>query len=110
MYYKAIGGLKMTCWILSWCDGGLESVVNLTEINEQFVFDNLAEKTKINPIPRLIDKFELRARFNQHRNYEVYTIHIADDMNEEDIRFYFEENSTEFKNLIRQKAFKTIFA
>lgn len=98
----------MTCWILCWCDDGLESVINLTKMNEQFVFDNLADKTKINPIPSLLDVLELRARYNQHRNYEIHSIHIEDEMTEDDIRYYFEIDTTEFKKLIRQRASKTL--
>ena len=94
----------MTCWLLSWCDDGLEAVVNLTQRKEQYVFDNLSEEKFINPIPSIIDAVQLRARFNPQRNYESYTIHIEDEMSEDDIRYYFQTEPLEFKKLIRQRA------
>ena len=98
----------MTLWIMSWDDNGLEAVVNLTAMQEQYVFDTLARGNVPNPIPSVIDRLSLRARFNSHRNYEIYTLKTEDEMNEDQIRDYFDANPLAFKDLVRTKATRKI--
>lgn len=98
----------MTLWIMSWDDNGLEAVINLTTMQEKYVFDTLAQGNVPNPIPSIIDRLELRARYNQHRNYEIYTLKTEDDMDADRIRDYFDANPPAFKDLVRKSATRKI--
>ena len=57
----------------------------------------------------MIDRLELRARYNPSRAYEIYSIHIEEEMDKDQIIEYFDTNPLEFKKLIRNRAIKRLF-
>lgn len=94
----------MTCWILSWDDNGLETILNWTEEQNKYVEASLKEEHIANPCYYQVDRLAMRARFNNHRNPEIYAINIADEIDAEQIIQYFEDNASAFKDLIRRKS------
>ena len=54
------------------------------------------------PRPPNINMWELRARYNPQRHYEIYLISAVDGINEDDIREMFEASPQEAADTIRR--------
>ena len=94
----------MTTWILSWDDSGIEAAINWTEEQNKYVEETLRNgQAKKDPV-QLINYLEIRARFNNHRNPEIYAINLEDSMDYEVICTYFDEHPDAIKELVRKKA------
>lgn len=94
-----------TLFVLSWDMHGLESCINLSELDQERTFNTLANKPSQsinNLLPLLIN----RARFNQQRHYEIYTVHVDPSYTKEDLVEQFKEMPQEMANLIRDRGNK----
>ena len=89
-------------YIAMWDRYGLESIVDATEINRQDVFDRLAGREG-NGLGRLVLSMTLRAKFNTHRSYEIYSIKTSTSITEDDLRRMFEENPKAAADLMRTR-------
>lgn len=98
-----------TKFLIVWNMLGVEAVLNLNDIAEKRVEAVLKEEftnqIDINP-DHALDYFLLRARFNQHRNYEIYGINISDSITAKDIIEMFDNDPQHTAELIREKGVK----
>jgi len=98
---------KKTRYLAMWDMTGLECLINVSTVqdeHEQWEKENifrilqekeLATAPKIVPLNQLI----LRARFNSHRHYEIYTFDSA--LTEEDIKETFADDQQVIVDAIR---------
>lgn len=103
-----MGSRKNINWLVVWDIYGLESLFNVTTLLEQMeqneksqMWNTLGgniELTKLNIIP--LKQLILRASFNTHRHYEIYTFNSS-SLNESDIRYWFENTPQQAADWIR---------
>lgn len=85
-----------------WDCNGLEAVANVSEAQKKRMLAVLkGEDTKHYHVPNLFH-WELRARANPQRNYEIYLIDIADDLTEDDVRQAFDVNPQAMADTVRR--------
>lgn len=114
---------KHSTWLLSWCSEGLEAVINVDEYQarhldqeKQLVWNTLTAEdpedvkktvTAGDELNSIMQRILLRARVNNHRHYEVYTIGMPGGTTEQDIRDMFEGSGAQYiVDLIREKGTK----
>lgn len=97
---------KSTLFLLSWDQLGLESIVNITDLEKEITWNTLQDKTGPNKLGSIVNHMMLRARYNPQRHYEIYTVNVAEGITEEDIRDMFEETPQEAANMIRERGCK----
>ena len=93
---------KPNTFIVMWDINGLESIVNVSEGEQQAIMDTLADR----PIQwrNPIQTWLLRARYNSQRHYEIYVIDAAADT--EDMIKAFESDPQYMVDLIRKRGRK----
>lgn len=92
-------------FLLSWDMQGLESCINITEIEKEATWNALQDQ----PTPKLshiVNSVMLRARYNSQRHYEIYTVTVADGISDEDIREMFDRDPRGSAELIRVRGHK----
>ena len=89
-------------FVLMWDMYGLEYCEDLTAANQQVVWDKLRdpESQSRARIPNLLH-LELRARYNSHRHYEIWTVFADPGITKTDIVRMFEENPQGAAELVR---------
>ena len=90
-------------FLLSWDMLGLETCVNLSELEGNQVFDILKGHKASNSINVMINAIVWRARYNPQRHYEVYSISMDKDITKQDIMDMFESNPQAMAELIRKR-------
>lgn len=85
-------------FLVMWCTDGLETLINVTEAEQENIVAALKGESipRRNPIQHMI----LRARFNQQRHYEIYQ--FASEIDEVSIRDMFEHNPQVIVDAIRR--------
>lgn len=91
-------------YLLSWDRDGLDSVVDLTELEQQQVWQILSSPTAD---PHSHHEYHLqhmllRAKCNPQRLYEIYTVHMEPHITEQDVRDLFHNDATDMIALIRE--------
>ena len=92
-------------FLLSWDMLGIDSVVNISTIEKAVTWATLQDKEG----PRLgsvVNAVLMRARMNSQRHYEVYTVWMDENVDEEDVRAMFEANPQGMADLIRERGNK----
>jgi hypothetical protein len=84
---------------IMWDCNGLESVVRLPNPEDRTFA--LLKGVKPPEMPN-INHWRLRARFNTHRNYEIYVITAQPGITEDDIQRMFESNPQVAADTIRR--------
>jgi hypothetical protein len=97
---------EVITWVIVWDDLGLESLVNLTELECETVMKRLQDGFAPDGIARIMRMTQLRSRLNSHRNPEIWVFEVADDVSETQIRHAFDLNTDGFKQIIRDKGIK----
>ena len=79
-------------FVVSWDQTGLECILPVTEITQNGVFEALkiGKSTAIETINKTVGMMVMRARYNTHRHYEIYSFTASEGISESDIRDYFE--------------------
>lgn len=93
-------------FILSWDMLGLDSVVNVTNLEKEITWSVLQDQK---PSPRLgsiVNGIIMRARANSQRHYEVYTVTMDETVTDEDVRAMFDANPQGMADLIRDRGNK----
>lgn len=90
---------KRTKWLAVWDCYGLESLWNITEIEEKRTFAILKEESSIPSYPP-IHSLTLRASLNIQRNYEIY-LFTSVGLTEEDIKSTFLHAPQQMADFIR---------
>lgn len=90
---------KTRKFLVSWCNQGLETLYDLTEWERHHLWDILTETKNSVEAPRL-NMLILRARMNQHRQYEIYLFE-ATDLDRDQINEAFETTPQFMADFIR---------
>lgn len=90
-------------FLLSWDMLGLETCVNVSEMERQRTFDTLKGHKPTNSINVMINAIILRARYNAQRHYEVYTVAMDREFSKHDVETAFNANPQAFAELIRKR-------
>ena len=91
-------------FLLVWDMYGLETAVNLDGcMSKRVQAALLEEKHDLVHPGQLIEKSLLRARFNTHRNYEVYAIMLPRGTTEEEVVGWFDKNPQGLADIVRKK-------
>lgn len=98
--------MTTNAFIFMWCDLGIESIIPITQY-EGFDGDDmwniLADNPRVrNPLTRILQSLMLRARVNGQRNYHIYAIDCASELDEKFWEVQWEENPLECAKLIRE--------
>lgn len=92
-------GGRNGCFAVMWDCHGLEAVAKVPDPADH-TFAVLANKPK--PAMPNINMWELRARYNPQRNYEIYIITATPGIGENDIRNMFEADPQGAADTIRK--------
>lgn len=86
-------------FILMWDIYGLESIINVSELEREEIMAVLADK----PVKHtnLLQVMLLRARFNSQRCYEIYA--IESELTKDEIQKSFTENPQVMADTIRER-------
>lgn len=88
-------------FLVMWCNEGLEYIADLTE-HERRVIWNTLKGQEDNSLPNL-NALVLRAMYNTHRHYEIYTVSAAEGITEADLKELFEADPQYAADLIRER-------
>lgn len=91
---------KTRTYICSWDCNGFESITDCTGWNNQCLLDMIAGKPLRDP-PVSLHALMMRARFNPHRNPEVWSFNTTEELDEESLWGYAEHNPQGLVDLIR---------
>lgn len=95
--------MKTNNFLFVWDCMGLETCINLTEIEQNQILDILKDNAvKRIPINSTLNNILLRARFNSQRYYEIYTCNVEENITREDLLKMFNDNPQNAADLIRQ--------
>lgn len=86
-----------------WDNQGLEAVAHIPDL-KMSTFALL--KNQKPPVPPNLLAWELRARYNSQRHYEIYLISVEPGIDETDIRTMFEGDPQYAADLIRSRGQK----
>lgn len=102
--------MTSNAYIFAWDQTGIESIIPISKYEDidrdntmRILADQPVEK---NNLGQILSTLTLRARFNQHRHYEIYAIDCGFDIDEEEWRKIWEENPQETADLIRKRGVK----
>lgn len=88
--------------LVVWDDIGVETVQDLTEFyDSNNLLTVIANPKSGHRNPYF--NWQLRARFNTHRNYEIYMIAVDSEITTEDFIKYFDEDPAMMKDLVKSK-------
>ena len=89
-------------FLVMWCNEGLESVVDLTQDEQQRAWSALKGKTPVSQLPN-VNHMILRARYNTQRHYEIYVVEATEGITADDIRDMFENSPQTAADTIRER-------
>jgi hypothetical protein len=97
-------------FLFSWDMNGIERIICLNEYrdwDESNTFKILkGEPTAENPINWILNTVLLRAKFNSHRHYEIYTITADLELDTDFWKNQWEKYPQETANIVREKGNK----
>ena len=93
-------------FVLSWDCSGIETVLNVTDYEKAVVWARLGDLDPPVNLNSMLNHLFLRARANPQRNYEIYTVHVAEGVSEEDVREMFHNDPQGSADLIRESGNK----
>ena len=99
--------MTINAYIFSWNMYGIEAIVPITQYEE---YDHLKTIAKLkgedigdNPLKQILFGLKIRARYNTHRNYEIYAIECEPNITEESLWEMWDKNPQGMANLAREK-------
>jgi hypothetical protein len=84
-----------------WDCNGFEVIKDCSSWERESLLNTIAGK-KLKPAPVNLQAMTLRARFNPQRNYEIWTFNAAEELDEDTLWRYAEENPQALADLIRK--------
>lgn len=81
---------------------GFEAIVNLTEIDQAYVMAKMAGEKLPTSVSSVIGMMQMRARYNQQRNMEVWLLKLEDDITEEELMAWAEVDPQAVADLARK--------
>lgn len=102
--------MTVNAYIFMWSCEGIESIVPISQYehwDQQQLINRLKEEPiKPNPLNHIYNSLTMRARFNSHRNYEIYAVDCHSDLTEEFWHQQWKENPQFTADLIRDRGVK----
>lgn len=92
-------------FLISWDMMGVESIINVTAIEKENSWKVLKNEAP-SSLGSIVNAIMLRARYNTHRHYEIYTITVSPEITEDDMRQLFTDNPQSAAELIRDRGRK----
>jgi hypothetical protein len=72
-------------FVLSFSAEGIEAIVNLTAIDEEYVMSKIAGGTESRSVNSILSMMSVRAQFNQQRKMEVWLVKLDESYTEESL-------------------------
>lgn len=92
---------------LMWDCLGLEAAVDISDISKKRMWATLrGDDPNIVPVEPNLMHWELRARYNPQRHYEIYLIEVDDDLTVDDIKKCFEDAPQQMADTVRDRGHK----
>ena len=89
---------------MMWDCYGLEALTDCTEVLQQHTWAELAGRDRRQlPQPPDLRMWEMRARFNPQRNYEIYVLTTDDTVTGDDLRQAFEDAPQHMADTVRAR-------
>jgi hypothetical protein len=88
-------------FVFSFSQEGFEAIVNLSDINEQYIMDKLGDKTSKQSVNSILSMMEIRARFNEQRKMEVWLVKLGEEFTEEGLLAWADEDPQGVADLAR---------
>jgi hypothetical protein len=99
--------MTTNAYIFMWCNEGLENLVPITQYEDQMLIDAVTHgKIMPSKIDHILSFMTLRARFNSQRVYEIYAMECDEDLGEDDLRQWFDDDPQSIVDLIRERGVK----
>lgn len=102
--------MTTNAFIFAWDKFGIESIVPITQyehIDKVNLFRILKEEERIrNPLDGIVRSLVLRAQVNSHRNYEIYAVDCAPEMDLKFWQLHWAENPQGMADIIRERGHK----
>lgn len=94
-------------YLIVWDMYGLELAINMDGcVSKRVEAALLGKEHKEVDLDHLVQRSLLRARFNSHRNYEIYAIGMPAGTTEDDVVDMFERSPQAMADLIRRKGLR----
>lgn len=93
--------MKTNTFIFVWDSYGLETCINLTELEQNQLLDILKDKPS-QSISQLLNSILLRAKFNCQRHYEIYSCQVDSSITRNELIKMFSNNPQQSADTIRQ--------
>jgi len=91
---------KTRVYICMWDCNGFETIVDCSSWERESLLNTIAGKT-LKPAPVNLQALTMRARFNPQRNYEIWTFNTVEEIDEEKLWSYADENPQALVDMIR---------
>lgn len=99
--------MTVNAYIFAWDMHGIENIIPITEYEGWDKMNTMralkGEALQRNPVNDIVRNLVMRARYNTHRNYEIYAVDCSEEMNENYWRDLWSENPQVCADTIRQK-------
>ncbi len=89
-------------FLVMWDCNGLEYVADITADHQRVTWEKLQGRDSPRHAYANPNHLMLRARFNSHRHYEIYTFNAVEGIGEQDIRDMFDNNPQMAADTIRR--------
>jgi hypothetical protein len=96
---------KTRVYICMWDENGFEVLKDCSGWERQALLDTLAGK-QLKPAPVNLQAMTMRARFNPQRAYEIWTFNAEEDLDEDTLWGYAEDNPQALVDMIRDRGKK----
>lgn len=93
---------KSRVYICMWDCNGFEVIADCTSW-ERDTFLNTIAGRELTPAPVNLQALTMRARFNPQRNYEIYTFNTTEELDEDALWRYAEDNPQALVDMIRER-------
>ena len=99
-------------YLLSWDCLGLEACINISDIEKETMWESLKDVGSgigtgwPQSVGSIVNMLQLRARYNNQRFYEIYTIDTEDGVSADDLKALFENDPQGSAELIRERGRK----
>ena len=93
---------KTRVYICMWDENGFEVLKDCTSWERDTFLATIAGR-ELKPAPVNLQAMMMRARFNPQRAYEIYTFNTTEDLDEDTLWSYADENPQALVDIIREK-------
>ena len=95
-------------FVISWDNLGVEAIIPVTTALQDDVFNAIktGKSNALKDINHTVGMMMLRARYNQQRHYEIYTLLADRGITVEDLKKQFEMAPQEMADLVRERGTK----